>query len=235
MKPGSHRAWRPLLVLPLLLAAACGPRPPTDSFSANLDANCKPHDPYDKLAAMIDPRAFWLRAFYGMEGLIKAGNSNLEHSRQFLTENRSGRGQFRALVLERARELGYSPARAREMLADNMRAFELQAVGYKRNIERQRRELEWARGCRQVARGRLDSLGVTSAERIAAAPGARKKIVLTYEGLLKIKNLTVDQARELARDTTISKRDVRRALDAQGVPRDIQEDILSAFDGPGGS
>ncbi len=235
MNDPRRRRWRPFALLALpLLAAACGPKPPTDSFSANLDGACNPYDPYDRLAALIAPRSFWLDAYYDMVGFIKAGEGNLRTSQQFLTENRSGRGQYRALVLQRARELGYSPARTRRMLDDNMAAFERQAVDYKRSIEQQRLELAWASRCRQVAEARLDALGVAAQQRAAAAPGSRKKIEMTYRDLLEIRNLTVEQARRLGAETTLRKADLRRALEAQGVPRDIREEILSAFDDTAG-
>ncbi len=150
-----------LAVLAIFLAA-CGPRPPTDSFSANLDANCNPQDPVDKLRATVTAKKFWLEQEYDFKSFLKSGKVNLKNSQDFLAEADANREGYRAKVLERARELKLSAAKAGRMVVENMEIYDRQVQNFKDNIVRQEAELDWSNRCMDRINVELASLGISN-------------------------------------------------------------------------
>lgn len=203
-------------LVPLLLAlAACSEDPPTDSFGSNIGADCRPMDPVDALRAALDGKDFWLEVEFDLRAFIKAGDTNLQRSTEFLRENRSLIPDLRTELRQRARELGYSGAERQRMVAENLKRHEDEAVTFKQNIERQRIELTWARKCLKAVEAEVRALGVTAEEYEAAKPSSMRRVRVTYEDLLKIKNLTEQDALHFARDTTVTRDDLERALETQ--------------------
>lgn len=127
--------------------AACGDPAPVEVWNVNLNAQCEPADPVDSLRALLTPQTFWNEQVWDMEIRVRASVRNLEGSRNLLRENRQGRGQFRGMVAQRARELNLSGTAAQSMAAENMEEFDALAETFDANIEKHRVELAWARKC----------------------------------------------------------------------------------------
>lgn len=141
---------------------ACGPRPPTDSFSANLDANCNPQDPVDKLRAVVTAKKFWLEQEYDFKSFLKSGKTNLKNSKDFLAEGEANREAYRAKVLERARELKLSASKAGKMIAENMEIYDRQVQNFRDNIVREEAELAWSNRCMERIKVELAALGISN-------------------------------------------------------------------------
>ena len=214
----------------LILVAACGDEPPTNSFESNLDAACNPQDPVDKLMSLISAKRFWLEAEHSLKARLDAADTNIKNSSDFLAQNRGGIGAYRTLLRQRARELGYSGAETKRMIAENMAEFEQQAIAYKKNIEQQKIERRWARKCHKAVQTRLKTMDITAEDRARHQPSSTKKLKIAYEDLLTIKNLTVEQAHQLIRESTVTRQDMARALREQRVPADIRDDIMRGFE-----
>jgi len=151
-----------LAIFLLVSLAACGPRPPTNSFSANLDANCSPHDPVDKLRAMITAKKFWLEQEYDFKSFLKSGQTNLKNSKDFLAQGESSREIYKAKVLTRARELKLSASKAGRMIKENMDIYDQQVQNFRDNIASQEAELVWTKQCMARIKLELSELGISN-------------------------------------------------------------------------
>ncbi|CCQ75015.1 protein of unknown function [Magnetospira sp. QH-2] len=216
-----------------MLVSACGPDAPVDSFGSDLDANCRPHDPIDKLGAAINPKKFWLAREFEMRAFIKAGESNIANSKVLLTENRTRKNEYRTIATAEAKKAGYSGADLKNFIAKYMKEHEQMAISSKRAIESEKRELAWAMRCLKVVQGEVRKLKVTREEREAAKPASMRKMKLTIDDLREFGSLTIDQAKMLAKETTLSRSDMAKFLSQQRnprVPQDVRDEILEAFD-----
>ncbi|GAB6051669.1 hypothetical protein JCM17960_04890 [Magnetospira thiophila] len=218
------------LVLPM---ASCGPRPPTDSFGSDLDANCKPQDPIDKLSALLSPKKFWLAREFELRAFIKAGEANIANSKNLLDDNRTRKNEYRGIAMEAAQKEGYKGAALKKFVEDYMREYEQMAVSSKRAIEQEKVELNWAMNCLKAVERQVVTLRVTPEDREAATPPSKRKLKLTLDDLRGMGGLSVDQAKKLAKETTLTRRDMATFLREQRNPRipgDVQDDILKAFE-----
>ncbi len=166
-RTGSRGAAGVACVLALALLSGCGPRPPTLSFGANLDANCEPQDIIDQIGAAISPESFWREQEYDMLSYIDKGEKNLKNLQFLLDDNLKGRGEFQTLVRTRAKELGITGSDFKEMLEENMKDFDALGDKYKERIRAQLAELAWSRKCFAVAREKIRAMGLTPRDRKA--------------------------------------------------------------------
>lgn len=150
-----------IIVFVLVALTACGPRPPTNSFSANLDANCNPHDPVDKLRALITRKKFWLEQEYDFNSFLKSGQTNLKNSKEFLAESEGNREAFKVKVITRSRELKLSATKAGRMINENLEIYDLQVQNFRDNIASQEAELAWTRLCQAKIRQELAEMGIS--------------------------------------------------------------------------
>lgn len=147
------------LLFTLSLAFPSQARPPTDSFSANLDRDCEPYDVVDWLRSIITPKVFWLEQEKDFQTFVKATTTNLLNARLLLNENRDGVNAFRAMVAAKAQELGIRGDKATRMMAENMEKWDEIAETFKKNIKANEAELAWAQHCLFVATQKLRSMG----------------------------------------------------------------------------
>jgi len=153
------RATIALLLLTFLFGEPAHARPPTDSWSANLNAKCEPYDVVDWLRSKMTPETFWTEQEKDFRTFVKAATTNLMNARLLLNENRDGIQQFRAMVVRKAQELNIRGAKAREMIKDNMEDWDKIALTFRKNIKRNEAELAWAKSCLAVAGKKLRDMG----------------------------------------------------------------------------
>lgn len=172
-----------LLTLSIVsFVVACGPRPPTDSFSANLDANCDPQDPVDKFRAAFTAKKFWLEQEYDFKSFQKSGKTNLKNSKDFLASSEANREDYRARVHERARELQLSASKAAKMIQENMQIYDQQVQNFKTNIASQEAELAWTNRCMERISLELAELGIANLQFPSRGDGEPVVAQPTIEG-----------------------------------------------------
>ena len=153
-----------IAVLAAFLSAVSGAtsfaRPPTDSWSANLNKECKPYDVVDWLRSVITAETFWREQQKDFTTFVKAATTNLLNARLLLKENREGIGDFRNMVVKKAAEMGKRGAKAREMVKENMEDWDAIAATFRENIKIYQAELLWAKKCLAAASGKLRDMGI---------------------------------------------------------------------------
>ena len=142
---------------------ACG-EPGPQSWNANLDINCKPQDPADKLYAMLSPAKFWREQEYDMGTLKKAGNKNMEISRQVLDDARAQKGEFFQRANETARERGLSGKEMREHVKKNVDRYNLEIKAIEDRLKLQEKSLRWIQKCEQAVVVELRKLNLAPVE-----------------------------------------------------------------------
>ena len=135
-------------------------RPPSDSWSANLNRECEPYDVVDWLRSVITAETFWKEQQKDFTTFVKANTTNLLNARLLLKENREGIEDFRNMVVKKAAEMGKRGAKARAMIKENMQDWDDIAATFRKNIKANEVELAWAKKCLAVATGKLRKMGI---------------------------------------------------------------------------
>lgn len=152
--------WQGVMMTMVLALAACGPRPPTDSFSANVDGNCNPDDIVDMVRSWITPETFWREQEDDFLSYVSAGRKNLKISTELHDENRLNRGSYHVLASQRGQQLGLKGKVLKDMVDANMAEFDAAALHFNANIAQQKLELAWSSKCLTRARTELRKQGV---------------------------------------------------------------------------
>lgn len=147
----------------LFLLAACG-EPAPAAWNANLDIDCQPQDPYDKLYASLAPEKFWREQEYDMGSLMKAGEKNLEMSQQVLDESRAQKGQYLQRAEQAASDLGLSGQARRDHIRDNIERYNKEVDDIKQRLDRQEVALNWVRKCTRAVQRELRKLNLEPVE-----------------------------------------------------------------------
>ena len=147
----------------MLMLSACG-EPAPAGWNANIDANCKPHDPYDKTYAMLSPEKFWREQEYDLGTLKAAGSKNLTMSENVLESSRGQKGQYLARAEEAARELGLTGSARRAHIKENMDRFDKEVDAIESRIAQQKKANDWIRKCEQAVVRELRALGLSPVE-----------------------------------------------------------------------
>lgn len=143
--------------------SACG-EPGPQTWNANLDANCKPHDPVDKLYALLSPAKFWREQEYDMGTLKKAGEKNLEISRQVLDDSRAQKGEFFQHANKTARDLGLSGKAMRDHVKKNVDRYNQEVKAIEDRLKVQEKALRWIQKCEQRVIVELRKLNLSPVE-----------------------------------------------------------------------
>lgn len=132
----------------------------TDSWKANLDRECEPDDPVDAMRAWLTPETFWAEQKRLFVGMHQGAKNNVEHTAFLLKDNKEGRGEFYQEVRKRADELGYGREDVQAMIKENMARYDALAKTFKKNMELQRREMNWLKRCLRIIDSKLRELGL---------------------------------------------------------------------------
>ena len=140
-----------------LSLSACGERAPA-AWNANLDIDCKPHDPYDKAYAAISPQKFWREQEYDLGTMLKAGQKNITMSSTVLDDSRAQKGEYFQRAEQAARDLGLSGKAKREHVKENMDRYNEEVADIETRIKAQKIAVEWVRKCQQSVVRELQKL-----------------------------------------------------------------------------
>ncbi len=143
--------------------AACGERAPA-AWNANLDIACKPHDPYDKMFAMVAPKKFWREQEYDLGTMLKAGLKNIEMSTTVLQDSTSQKGEYLSRAQQAAREKGLSGKDARANVKKNMDRYNAEVKDIQDRLKAQEKANEWVRKCQKAVVQELRKLGLKPVE-----------------------------------------------------------------------
>ena len=143
--------------------AACG-EPAPAGWNANIDLNCKPHDPYDKLYATLSPEKFWREQEYDMGSLLAAGQKNMEMSKIVLDDSRAQKGQFLSRAQQAARELGLKGKDARAHIKANVDRYDEEVKAIEMRLKKQDAANSWVRKCQKSVERELRQLGLRPVE-----------------------------------------------------------------------
>jgi len=144
----------------ILGLAACGEAAP-QGWNANLDAQCRPHDPVDKLSALLSPEDFWRQQEYDMGTLLKAGQTNRDLSQTVLDDSRAQQGDYFNRAQQAARELGLSGQAAREHVQENMDRFRDEMKTLETRLAGTIAAIVWVQRCQQTVTAELTKLGLS--------------------------------------------------------------------------
>jgi len=141
----------------MLALAACG-EPAPAAWNANIDASCKPHDPYDKAYAMVSPAKFWREQEYDLGNMKAAGTKNLSMSKTILQDSLGQKGEYFQRAEKAARDLGLSGKSKREHVKDNMDRYDKEVKDIEVRIKMQERAIDWIQKCEPKVQQELRKL-----------------------------------------------------------------------------
>jgi len=147
----------------IMTLSACGESAPA-AWNANLDINCKPHDPFDKSYAFLSPKKFWREQEYDLGTLMKAGQKNKEMSTQVLDESRAQKGEYFQRAEQAALELGLSGSAKRAHVKDYMDRYNEEVSDIEMRIKTQDAALQWVRKCATAVQQELRKLKLAPVE-----------------------------------------------------------------------
>lgn len=151
---------RHLVILGLVgFLAACGESPP-QGWNANLDANCHPQDPVDKLVALWSPEKFWRAQEYDMGTLLKAARTNRELSETILEDSRAQEGAYLSRAQQAARDKGLTGQAARAHVQDNVDRFREEMDALQTRLAETDAAIVWILKCQNMVRSELAQLGL---------------------------------------------------------------------------
>ncbi|NVJ93161.1 MAG: hypothetical protein HWE34_15970 [Methylocystaceae bacterium] len=134
--------------------SGCG-EPAPAAWTANLDANCKPQDPLDKIYAFLSPKKFWREQEYDLGNLKKAGQKNLEMSKSVLDDSKAQKGEFFQKAEKAATDLGLSGKDKREHVKKNMDRYNKEVSDIEARLKEQEIANTWIRKCEQEVERQL--------------------------------------------------------------------------------
>lgn len=143
--------------------AACG-EPAPAAFNANLDVDCNPQDPLDKVYASLAPEGFWRAQEYDMGLMMSSTRKNIELSRAVLNDSIAQRADYFNRAQQAASDLGLSGAARRDHVKDNMDRYEAEVKDIQDRLEMQERTMSWLRQCTRSVDDELRKLGLEPQE-----------------------------------------------------------------------
>lgn len=139
--------------------SACGESAPA-GWNANIDVDCNPHDPYDKIYATLAPEKFWREQEYDLGTMMAAGRKNLDMSRMVLDDSRAQKGEYFAKAQQAARDLGLTGKTQRDHVKENMDRYDKEVEAIDMRIKKQEKANDWVRKCQQSVVRELRNLGL---------------------------------------------------------------------------
>ncbi|MDV7339971.1 hypothetical protein RYZ26_10225 [Terasakiella sp. A23] len=147
----------------ILALTACG-EPAPAGWNANIDIDCKPHDPYDKLYAMISPKKFWREQEYDIGSLKAAGTKNLELSKSVLQDSLAQKGEYFQRADKAARDLGLTGKAKRDHVKDNMDRYDKEVKAIEERLKMQETAITWIKKCEPKVQQELRKLKLAPVE-----------------------------------------------------------------------